>query len=194
MFIGLIGQLAHQVATFGRCEPRVGGFANDAKAEQGEVFAWICAHAHLRVPSGNEHHPIRSTPLRKGRASVGTQRLAAADQTQELPHGGHTLTKTTSSSLPGSTERFEGGALALTRQEHRGWIKLHRHSHQGRRQDRGTHLKASSPSARRRHRHPQPIGHALHAEPTDDAECQRLADDLNRVYSTLQQKIGQQPV
>src|SRR5713101_6782890 len=47
MFVGLIGQLAHQVAAFGRCEPRVDRFADDAKAEQGEVFAWISAHEHL---------------------------------------------------------------------------------------------------------------------------------------------------
>jgi hypothetical protein len=36
MFVGLIGQLADQVAAFGRGEPRVRGFANDAEAEQGE--------------------------------------------------------------------------------------------------------------------------------------------------------------
>src|SRR6266851_9430925 len=47
MFVGLIGQLAHQVAAFGRCEPRVDRFADDAKAEQGEIFAWISAHEHL---------------------------------------------------------------------------------------------------------------------------------------------------
>src|SRR5438105_3312753 len=47
MFVGLIGQLAHQVAAFGRGEPRVNRFANNAKAEQGEVFAWISAHEHL---------------------------------------------------------------------------------------------------------------------------------------------------
>src|SRR5207302_6643388 len=44
-----IGQLAHQVATFGRCEPRVRRFANNAEAEQSQVFAWISAHTHLRV-------------------------------------------------------------------------------------------------------------------------------------------------
>src|ERR1700674_3676399 len=47
MFVGLMGQRADQVAAFGRGEPRVNRFADDAKAEQGEVFAWICAHEHL---------------------------------------------------------------------------------------------------------------------------------------------------
>src|ERR1700687_1257646 len=47
MFVGLIGQLAHQVAAFGRGEPRVDRFADDAETEQGEVFAWISAHEHL---------------------------------------------------------------------------------------------------------------------------------------------------
>jgi hypothetical protein len=191
MFIGLIGQLAHQVATFGRCEPRVRGFANDAKPEQGEVFAWISAHAHLRVPSGIEHHPIRSTPPRKGRTSVGPQRLAAADQTPELPHVRHAFTEPRSSSLPRCAERFESSCFAISAQHDGGWIKLHRHSHQSRRQGWGMQLKASSPSARRRHRHPQAIRHAVYSEPTDDAECQSLADDLDHVYPALQQKIGQ---
>ncbi|HEY8951427.1 MAG TPA: hypothetical protein VIP78_02570 [Candidatus Dormibacteraeota bacterium] len=47
VFVGLIGQLADQVAAFGRGEPRVCGFADDAKSQQGEVFAWISAHEHL---------------------------------------------------------------------------------------------------------------------------------------------------
>src|SRR6202521_1533254 len=47
MFVGLMGQRADQVAAFGRGEPRVNRFADDAKAEQGEVFAWISAHEHL---------------------------------------------------------------------------------------------------------------------------------------------------
>src|SRR5947209_1328780 len=47
MFVGLVRQLAHQVAAFGRCEPRVDRFTDDAKAQQGDVFAWISAHEHL---------------------------------------------------------------------------------------------------------------------------------------------------
>jgi hypothetical protein len=107
--------------------------------------------------------------------------VAAADETPETPHGWCAFTEPLLRSLPGCAERFEDGGFALTRQEHRGWIKLHRHGHQGRRQNWGTHLKASSPSACRRHRHTQPIGHAPHAKPTDDAECESAADDLDRV-------------
>src|SRR5437764_7476631 len=47
MFVGLVRQLAHQVAAFGRCEPRVDRFTDDPKTEQGDVFAWISAHEHL---------------------------------------------------------------------------------------------------------------------------------------------------
>ena len=47
MFVGRTGQLADQVAPFSRGEPRVSGFADDANAEQGDVFAWISAHEHL---------------------------------------------------------------------------------------------------------------------------------------------------
>jgi hypothetical protein len=134
MLVRLVGQLAHQVATFGRCEPRVRGFANDAKAEQGEVFAWISAHAHLRVPLGNEHHPIRSTPPRKGRASVGTQRLAAAHQTAESPHARRAFTEPRSSSLPSCAERFESRCFAVSAHHDGRRIQIHRHGHQRRRQ------------------------------------------------------------
>src|SRR5439155_16549666 len=112
MFVGLASKLAYQVTTFGRCEPRVHGFASDPKPEQGEVFAWISAHAHLRVPLGNEHHPIRSSLLPKGRASVGAQRLAAAHQTPEAPHARHAITEARPSSLPRCAERFERSRFA----------------------------------------------------------------------------------
>jgi len=181
MFVRLVGQLAHQVATFGRGEPRVRGFANDAKPEQGEVFAWISAHAHLRVPLGNEHHPIRSTPPRKGRASVGPQRLAAADHTSASPHGWHVFTEARSSSLPGSAERFECSCFAVSGEHDGGWIQMHRHGYQCRRQGWGTDLKAAPPLACRCHRHPQPIRYVTHPEPTDDAECQSTADHLDFV-------------
>src|SRR6266567_8804762 len=114
MFVGLVGQFAHQMAAFGRSEPRVDRFTDDAKAEQGDVFTWISAHEHLRVPSGNEHHPIRSTPPRKGRASVGAQRLAAADQTPEAPHGRSAFTEASSTSLPGSAEHLESSCFAVS--------------------------------------------------------------------------------
>ena len=47
MFVGMTGQLAHQVAAFGRGEPRVDRLANRSEPEQGEVFAGISAHEHL---------------------------------------------------------------------------------------------------------------------------------------------------
>jgi hypothetical protein len=46
MHVRLVGQLAHQVATFRGCQAGVGGFTNDPKWEKGDVFAWISAHAH----------------------------------------------------------------------------------------------------------------------------------------------------
>jgi hypothetical protein len=107
--------------------------------------------------------------------------VAAADQTPESPQGWHTFTEAGSCALPGRPQRFEDGGFALTGEEHRNWIKLHSYRHQGHRQDWGTQLKASSPSTRRRHRHPHPIRHAPQPEPTDDTECQSVADDLNRV-------------
>src|SRR5205823_9581967 len=76
MGIRLAGQLAHQLATFSWSKARVGRRGDHGIAEQGDGFAWIGAHEYLRVPSGNEHHPIRSAPRCKGRASVGPQRLA----------------------------------------------------------------------------------------------------------------------
>ena len=51
VFIGVTGQFAYQVAALGRGEPRVHRFADDAEAEQGDVFAWICAHAQ-QPPGG----------------------------------------------------------------------------------------------------------------------------------------------
>ena len=46
------------------------------------------------------------------------------------------------------------------------WIQLYRHGHQCRCQGRGAELKAAPPLARRRHRHPQSVGHAPHPLPT----------------------------
>jgi len=179
MFVGLVGQLADQVAALGRGESRVYRFANNAKPEQREVFAWISAHAHL--VSGRWRHPTCSACLRRGRASVGPQRVAAADETPETPHRRPAFTEAGSSSLPGSPERFEDGGFALTCQEHRGWVQLHGHGHQRRHQGWGTQLEATPPPTRRGHRHPYPIRHTPHAQPTDDAEGQSVADDLDRV-------------
>src|SRR4051812_10264241 len=111
MFIGLVGQLTDQVTAFGRGEPRVDRFADDAETEQGEVFAWISAHEHLR--SGRWRHPTCSGCTRRGRASVGPQRLAAADQTPESPHRRHALAEPSSSSLPGCAEHLERCCFAV---------------------------------------------------------------------------------
>jgi len=58
---------------------------------------------------------------------------------------------------------------------------VHCHSHQRRRQGWGSQLKAPPPVARGRHRHAHLIGQAPHSEPTDDAECQSVADYLDLV-------------
>ncbi len=70
MLVGLFGQLAHQVAAFGRGEPRVNRFANDAKSEQGEVFAWISAHAHLVQGDGVIQPAQKASSPRPGRRAV----------------------------------------------------------------------------------------------------------------------------
>jgi hypothetical protein len=69
MFVGLIGQFADQVAALSRREPRVDRFADDAKPEQGEVFAWISTYEQPR--SERWRHPTCSEYTRRGRASVG---------------------------------------------------------------------------------------------------------------------------
>ncbi len=99
-----------------------------------------------------------------------------------------------SSSLPGRAKRFERSCFAVRAEHYGGRIQVHRHGHQCCRQGWGSDLKAPPPVARRRHRHAQPIGHAPHPEPTDDAERQSVADHLYLVQSTLQQKIRQQRV
>jgi len=119
--------------------------------------------------------------MRRGRASVGPQRLPAADQTPESPHRWYAFTEASSCSQPGSAERFERSRFTVGAQHYGGWIDVHRHGHQGRRQGRGAQLKAAPPLARRRHRHSQPIRYAPHPEPTDDAERQSLADHLDLV-------------
>src|SRR6266851_3269410 len=106
MLVRLVGELAHQVPTFGRCEPWVGRFANNTEPEQSHVFTRI-AHMHLRVPSVNEHHPIRSAPPRKGRASVGPQRTPAADHAPEAPESRYRFTKARPGALPVGSQGLE---------------------------------------------------------------------------------------
>src|SRR6266436_3746888 len=65
MVVALIGQLADQVAAFGRGKPRVNRFANDAKPEQGDVFAWISAHEHL-VQGDGVIQPAPNAPVAGG--------------------------------------------------------------------------------------------------------------------------------
>jgi hypothetical protein len=119
--------------------------------------------------------------LRRGRASVGAHSLPTADQTPESPHGWRAFTKTSSSSLPGCAKHFERSRFAVGAQHYGGWVEVHRHGHQCRRQGRGAQLKASPPLARRRHRHPQSIRYAPHPQPTDDAECQSMTNHLDLV-------------
>jgi hypothetical protein len=107
--------------------------------------------------------------------------LAAADQTPEAPHRWDALAEASSSSLPGCAEHLDRSCFAVRAQHDGGWIQLHRHGHQYRRQGWGSELKAAPPLARRGHRHPQPIRYAPHPQPTDDAECQSLADHLDLV-------------
>jgi hypothetical protein len=94
---------------------------------------------------------IRSHPgERRGRASVGSRRIAAADQTPESPHGWHAFAEARSSSLPGGAERFESSRFPLSGQRYGGWIQVHRHCDQRRCQGRGSQLKVPPPLARRR--------------------------------------------
>jgi len=104
------------------------------------------------------------------------------------------LAEASSSSQPGGAERLERSCLAIHAQHDRDWIELYRHSHQGCRQGRSAQLEAAPPLARRRHRHAQLVGHRPHPLPCDYAEYQSLADHLDLVESTLQQKIRQQRV
>jgi hypothetical protein len=107
--------------------------------------------------------------------------VAAADETPETPHGWCAFTEPLLSSLPSSTERFEDGGFALTCQEHRGWIKLHRYGHQRRRQGWGSELEAPPPPTCCGHRHPYPIRHTPHAQPTDDVERQTASNHVDLV-------------
>src|SRR5713101_1831749 len=131
MLVRLVSELAHQAATFGRCEPWVRHFANNTETEQSQVFAWI-AHTHLRVPSGNEHHPIRSAPPRKGRASVGPQRTPAADQAPHAPESGYPFAKARAGALPGGSQGPECRMFVVFSpgQQHRRRIKPHCQGHQ----------------------------------------------------------------
>ena len=52
MLVGMLGQLAHQPAAFGRCEPWVGCLSDNALAEQREGFGEIGAHGHLLQGDG----------------------------------------------------------------------------------------------------------------------------------------------
>jgi hypothetical protein len=99
-----------------------------------------------------------------------------------------------SSSLPGGAEHLERGYFAGCAQHNGGWIQVHCHGHQRRRQRWGAELKAPPPVARGRHRHAQLVGYHPYSQPADDAECQSVADHLDLVQSALQQKIGQQRV
>ena len=99
-----------------------------------------------------------------------------------------------SSSLPGSAERLQSNGFVVSAQQDGGWIQVHRHGHQCRCQGWGSEGKAPPPLACRRHRHPQPIRHPPHAQPTGDPKRQSMADHLDLVSSMLQQKIGQQCV
>jgi hypothetical protein len=107
--------------------------------------------------------------------------VPAADQTPESPQRWYAFTETRSSSQPGSAEHLERGCFAVSAQHYGGWVEVHRHGHQCRRQGRGAQLKASPPLARRRHRHPQSIRYAPHPQPTDDAECQSMTNHLDLV-------------
>jgi len=91
------------------------------------------------------------------------------------------FTQACSRTLPSSAECFKCSCFAVSGQPDGGRIQVHRHGHQCRRQGWGAELKPPPPLARRRHRYPQPIRHAPHPEPTDDAECQSMADDLDFV-------------
>ena len=83
--------------------------------------------------------------------------------------------------MPGRAKRFESCCFAVGAQPDGGWVQVHRHGHQCRRQRRGAELKAPPPVARRGHRYADLVGHAPHAKPTDDAERESVADDLDLV-------------
>ncbi len=91
------------------------------------------------------------------------------------------MAEASSSAQPDRAERFKSSCFAVSAQHYGGWIQVHRHAHQCRRQGWGSDLKAPPPRARRRHWHPQLIRHGPHPKPTDDAECQSVADHLDLV-------------